>query len=557
LELLFTLAILGICVAGLLTAFSTTMAASAEQRGLVTLNTFVRAGSAELFTAFQSGAGVYVSCATPASYQALTASLPALPTGYSESITSVEYLSNNGYSTTCPSGSTAPQLITFSVTGRYNTGGNNSFVVQDIQSTTTNPPTKLIITSPSLSGPASASATLGQITVEEVDALGNPTTSAETVNLASNSTGTNEFATTLSGTPVTSVSIPSGSSSATFYYGDTLVGTPTLTVTATGLTGATQQETIVAGPVKKLLITSSPVSGAAAASATLGQITVEEVDAFNNLTTTAETVNLSSSSKGTTEFATAAKGTSVTSVSIPSGSSSVSFYYGDTLAGTPTITASATGLTSATQQETIVAGPASKLVFITSPVSGSASASATEGPITVGEVDAFGNASTTAETVGLASSSSGTHEFAGTLGGTAETSVTISSGSSNATFYYGDSLAGTPTLTATAAGLTSASQQVTVNGPSLPTITTPSSGSPESLTKNTSSATFTITGTGFTSNATVSFSGGFSLTQVNSVTSTTISVTVSVGSSKGTFNLTVTDPFVGSVTSDNSIVVKP
>ena len=167
LEVLFTLAILGICVAGLLGAFSTTISASAEQRGLVTLNTFVRAGSEELFTAFQSGSGAFVPCATPSSYQALTATLPALPSGYGEEVTGVEYLQPNGaYSTPCSSGSTAPQLITFNVTGPYNTGGTNQFVIQDVQSTTAYPPAKLIFTTSPASGSATASATIGSITVE-------------------------------------------------------------------------------------------------------------------------------------------------------------------------------------------------------------------------------------------------------------------------------------------------------------------------------------------------------------------------------------------------------
>ena len=38
--------------------------------------------------------------------------------------------------------------------------------------------------------------------------------------MASDSSGTSVFATTLAGTSVTSVLIPSGKSSATFYYGD-------------------------------------------------------------------------------------------------------------------------------------------------------------------------------------------------------------------------------------------------------------------------------------------------------------------------------------------------
>ena len=101
------------------------------------------------------------------------------------------------------------------------------------------PPAKLVFTSAAFtgttSGTASNSATLGQITVTEEDAFGDPTTVAETVNLSSSSTGTYIFNTTSGATTptgATSVSIPSGSSTATFYYGDTLAGSPTITASA-------------------------------------------------------------------------------------------------------------------------------------------------------------------------------------------------------------------------------------------------------------------------------------------------------------------------------------
>ena len=75
---------------------------------------------------------------------------------------------------------------------------------------------------------------------------------AETVNLSSNSTGTYIFNTTQGATTPTgntSLTIPAGQSSVTFYYGDTSHGTPTITATATGLTSATQTETINIGPL--------------------------------------------------------------------------------------------------------------------------------------------------------------------------------------------------------------------------------------------------------------------------------------------------------------------
>jgi hypothetical protein len=70
------------------------------------------------------------------------------------------------------------------------------------------------------------------------------------------------------------------------------------------------------------------------------------------------TVNLTTASVTTGKFDISLTGAfdgSVTSVPITIGNSSASFYYKDTTAGSPTITAAATGLTSGTQIETIAA----------------------------------------------------------------------------------------------------------------------------------------------------------------------------------------------------------
>ncbi|MEW6052551.1 MAG: S8 family serine peptidase [Nitrospirota bacterium] len=85
------------------------------------------------------------------------------------------------------------------------------------------------------------------------------------------------------------------------------------------------------------------------------QITVQTQDASNTPTnpTSNMTVNLSSSSGGGTFYSDASCTSSITSVTILSTGNTASFYYKDLNAGAPTITASATGLTSANQTETI------------------------------------------------------------------------------------------------------------------------------------------------------------------------------------------------------------
>ena len=296
------------------------------------------------------------------------------------------------------------------------------------------------------------------------DIYGNPTTKtgATTVNLTSTSTGTREFAASSGGTAVTSVTLPANTSSVTAYYGDETPGTPTLTAAATGLTSATQQETITAGAPTKLIFTTSAVSGSASNSATLGPITVEEQDAYGNVATSGSptTVNLTSTSAGAS-FAATSGGAAVTSVTIPGSYSTATFYYGDTTAGNPTITAAATGLSSATQQETITALPASQLGVST--FTATASASATNA-FTVTLQDPYGNAvkSGSATTVNLTSTSTGVHEFAANSGGTAVTSVTLPANASSVTAYYGDERAGTPTITAVD-GTFSGTSTVTIN----------------------------------------------------------------------------------------------
>jgi len=100
------------------------------------------------------------------------------------------------------------------------------------------------------SGPASATANLGPITIQLQDAFGNPVHAGPeglTVHLTSNSTGPHEFSATRNGNYTTTVTIAPGSQTATFYYGDKKAGSPAITATATALTPVTQHETITAG----------------------------------------------------------------------------------------------------------------------------------------------------------------------------------------------------------------------------------------------------------------------------------------------------------------------
>jgi type II secretory pathway pseudopilin PulG len=391
-------------------------------------------------------------------------------------------------------------------------------------------PAQFAFTSTSAAGAAGWSVTIGPITVQEQDAFGNPTTTAETVNLASNSSGTDTFSATSGGSSVTSVSIPSGSSSATFYYGDTKAGSPTITASGS-LTSATQSETVTAGTAAQFAFTSVPASGSATTGSTIGPITVQEQDAFGNATTTAETINLASGSSGTHTFATTSGGTAITSISIPSGSSTATFYYGDTKAGTPTITASGS-LTSATQVETVTAGSATKLIISSVPFTAAANASATS-PFVITPEDAFGNPTTISSslTVNLSSTSPGA-KFATSSGGTPVTSIVLPALAQSVTAFYGDTVAQTPTLTVSGAGLSP-------NGTQSETIT---SAAATTLVLSTQPPASAVAGTSFTVAALVEDAYG------NLATASPTSVTLSVANNPGSAASTCTNNPVTSST---------
>ena len=83
-----------------------------------------------------------------------------------------------------------------------------------------------------------------------------------TVGLSSDSAG-GTFRNTGDTADVTSVTIASGQSTASFRYRDSVVGTPTLTASSTGLTSVAQQESVVANSAPPVPTLSSPINNAA------------------------------------------------------------------------------------------------------------------------------------------------------------------------------------------------------------------------------------------------------------------------------------------------------
>ena len=96
-----------------------------------------------------------------------------------------------------------------------------------------------------------------------------------------------------------------------------------------------------------------------------------------------------------------------------------------------------------------------------------------------------------------------------------------------------------------------AANPFTVNGP--PTVTSPSTASPQIVTHSTT-ASFSIIGTNFESGAKVAASGGFGTATVTFVNSTQLNVTIKANTTRGTYNLTVTNPDGSKVVATGAIV---
>ncbi len=165
--------------------------------------------------------------------------------------------------------------------------------------------------------------------------------------------------------------------------------------------------TVTAASASQLVVTSSSsVSGIASATANIGPITVERRDAFGNPASIGQpALTLQPTAIGTGYFAAAAGGSGPISLSIPAGSASVSFYYGNRTAGSTALQFGAQGVTVSQAISVVVsAAPASKLqLTLPDPVPRSTAFNAT-----VLILDEFGNQTASTANVILTSTGGST-----------------------------------------------------------------------------------------------------------------------------------------------------
>ena len=140
-EVLLALIVLSLASVAVITAFSTTITATAEHRTLATFNTVLRSSTEQAISQIQgnnAGAVPFTPCANAAYYQAgglgaLTFATPPSGTNYSAQVTGVSYWNGTAFSNSgCVAANNAPQQITLTVTDNNNhTTYSNSFVVDD------------------------------------------------------------------------------------------------------------------------------------------------------------------------------------------------------------------------------------------------------------------------------------------------------------------------------------------------------------------------------------------------------------------------------------------
>ncbi|HYV48132.1 MAG TPA: MopE-related protein [Myxococcaceae bacterium] len=248
----------------------------------------------------------------------------------------------------------------------------------------------------------------------------------------------------------TSVTLLAGLSNVTFYF-ESLQGSPTITANG-GALGSPQQTETVTPPQPTQLAFSTAAQTAVTANACSGAVNIDARDASGTPTAVLSptTVNLATNPSGQVLLYAGAgcTGSAITSTTMATGTSRVTISFKGTVAGSTDITASATGLTSATQTEGVVAAAGTKVVI--SVGKGQTVAAGACASLTLERQDPFGNATTGAlETMALSSVPAAGMAFYGNSGCTSSpiTTIQLPAASSRVFVYFKGTASGSYTLT--------------------------------------------------------------------------------------------------------------
>jgi Bacterial Ig-like domain (group 1)/SdrD B-like domain len=283
--------------------------------------------------------------------------------------------------------------------------------------------------------------------------------------------------------PSTISDVNTGDSGTTsFLYTDTLAGLATLSFTDAPALGISGLAANLEGPLVHEAVVKTPVFQAQLQETvdparayrfnitgdlqtlTPGQksgvITAQVVDLYGNVLQNQDLALSSSGSSG--QFLNSDTEANLNGVVNTGASGTASFLYTGTVAGGDTLEivdkSSANGLFTLLT-ETVVPGQASQITFMSNPP---LTAGVISGPITVRLADADGNPVTDGEFLNL-KTSAGTGQFFSSSDGATIIAGVKTDGNGRATFFYKDSAAGTPKLTATDSALPDATGQLAVS----------------------------------------------------------------------------------------------
>lgn len=306
------------------------------------------------------------------------------------------------------------------------------------------------------------------VTVEQRDRYGNPASdsAAARVDLESIPSGDLSFFSDAGcTTPVDSVEIAAGRTSADFFFSGAVAGDVDVEVSGAGFVGvATQTETIVAGGPTALEIGSPPQ--ALQAGDCSAALVVRLVDGLGNpvVQGSATAVDLAASPAAGFDFYSDDRCTTpIASTSITGGTSEVSVYFAGTTEASVTVTVSANSIDPDTQIETISAGPPASLAIVTPPQTLTAGACSNGVGIEVRD----GNGNTTplasSMTIDLAAAPAAQFTFYSDPGCTAPAStIDVAAGTSSTTVYFRGRRAGQVDVTVSAVGFSADVQTETI-----------------------------------------------------------------------------------------------
>jgi len=153
----------------------------------------------------------------------------------------------------------------------------------------------------------------------------------------------------------------------------------------------------------------------------------------------------------------------VASATIAAGTAAASFFFRGTLVGSVNVTAAAASLSSASQAESVIAGPPAALAFTSA--AQLVTAGACSAPVRVEVEDAFGNPTAVSLATAVTLSASPASGFAFFSDGnctSAVTGVNVAAGASFSGFFFRGTVAGAVAISGSSLPLTSAGQSETI-----------------------------------------------------------------------------------------------